>query len=80
MSPAQKEPSKSKPKMNHIITPMPLGAKCESPTNKKKINPERSALLTPLLDKSPFTAKITRADKTIGMYNSPSISKFASKK
>jgi len=81
MSPGHREPSKSKTRSNNaIITPVPLGAKCESPVNKKKINPEVNGQLTPMLDKSPFTAKITRADRTIGMYNSPAINKFSSKK
>jgi len=54
-----------------------MGAKCESPVNKKKINPEINGLLTPMLDKSPFTAKISRAERgAFGQYNSPHINKF----
>jgi len=40
ISPPHRDQSKSKPKGAPIITPVPLGAKCESPVNKKKINPE----------------------------------------
>lgn len=79
----ERDNSKSKQK---VITPIIIhpvasfGVKCESPVNKKKINPELNGLLTPLMDKSPFTAKITRADRTIGLYNSPSINRFTNKK
>jgi len=75
--------SKSKQKIINpiVIHPVPtFGAKCESPVNKKKTNPEMNNFLTPLMDKSPFTAKITRADRTIGLYNSPAINKLTNKK
>ena len=80
----ERDNSKGKQKVINpiIIHPVPTFGtnKCESPTNKKKINPELNGLLTPLMDKSPFTAKITRADRTIGLYNSPAINKFTNKK
>jgi len=82
---SQRDRDNSKSK-NKVVTPMVIhpvpqfGMKCDSPTNKKKINPESNEFLTPLMDKSPFTAKITRADRTIGLYNSPAINRFTNKK